>query len=195
MLVFFGLPSRERPGSRLLFLSRQEKLSKRRRPRDPGPCGVPSDALQKMGGSQTRCAQTCAPLIHFLQHITGPARSGSDQKRSLRIALLAQYCGLAVMVDRYRKKNLRTMSADSAMRSEPFIKSASAPGTPQGRCSSGHLSLLTYLWARPKKVSGCRAAPGKLVRRKHSISNQESQESQESIFLTERHYTARWLFY
>src|SRR5450830_1621519 len=79
-----------------------------------------------MGGSQTRCAQTCAPLIHFPQHITGPARSGSNQNRSLRIALLAQYCRLAMMVDRYRKKHLRTMSADSAMRSEPFINSASA---------------------------------------------------------------------
>src|SRR5450830_2094209 len=37
---------------------------------------------------------------------------------SLRIALLAQYCRLAMMVDRYREKNRRTMSADSAMRSE-----------------------------------------------------------------------------
>src|SRR5450830_1144361 len=118
IFVFFGLPSRVRPVSRLLFLSRQEKLSKRRRPHDPGPYGVPSDVPQKMGGSQTRCAQTCAPLIHFPQHITGPARSGSNQNCSLRIALLAQYCGLAVMVDRYRKKNRRTMSADSAMRSE-----------------------------------------------------------------------------
>src|SRR5450830_1564158 len=104
----------------LAFLARQEKLSKRRRPRDPGPYGVPSDAPQKMGGSQTRCAQTCAPLIHFPQHITGRARSGSNQNRSLRIALLAQYCRLAVMVDRYRKKHRRTMSADSAMRSEQF---------------------------------------------------------------------------
>jgi hypothetical protein len=49
-----------------------------------------------------------------------------------------------------------------------------APGTPKGLRPSGRLLLLTFL-GEARKVSGCRATPGKVDQRKNNISNNERE--------------------
>ena len=70
----------------LTFFASPKKVSKERRPRDPGPPGFPVLRSKKWEGKQTRCAQTSFPSFSIFR-IASPAGSKRKfQTGSLRIA-------------------------------------------------------------------------------------------------------------
>ena len=75
----------------LTFLVSPRKVSKRRRPRDPGPSDFPVLRSKKWEGKQTRYAQTSFPSFSIFR-IAAPAGSKRNgQTGSLRIARVLRW--------------------------------------------------------------------------------------------------------
>ena len=76
----------------LTFFVSPKKVSKERRPRDPGPSDFPVLRSKKWEGKQTRCAQTSFPSFSIFR-IASPAGSKRNgQTGSLRIAGRRRRC-------------------------------------------------------------------------------------------------------
>src|SRR5450830_2055294 len=112
----------------LTFLASPRKVSKRRRPQKPGPCGVPSDVQWKMGATHNSLRSDKRHSFS-ISHCTSPAwLPCGPSNGSLRIALDERNC-FAVFSDQFNyspKLVMPPCCASSAMRSEQFCLSAYA---------------------------------------------------------------------
>jgi len=116
--------------------------------------------------------------------ITMPQASHPRQCEASRKKNSAYESPLVTCSNRIKKGNL---SERSEFVSLPDLSTAPT-GTPRsGAANRGRLSLLTF-FGEAKKVSGCRAAPGNVVRRKKNRSYQKPPSALPNPKLTEMSY-------
>src|SRR5450830_148246 len=159
MCVFFGRPSRGRPGSHSLSLVFRPKISKQRKVaatasplRGSRRCGAEADFMN--------CSLRIAWWVFAGLRFFSLQRSTIIAKR--------QYCACSAM-----RRDFTTLPFSALHGWEPR----------RGQDRAVAFFCLAFL-GETRKVSGCRAAPGKVVRRKQNIINQETNDR---CFLTERH--------
>ena len=175
-------------GRLLTFLASPRKVSKRRRPQESLHTKVchPSQAMISRRRKPTRCAQTCLRRCTRLT-ITclGNARWRERQKQQpchftlvrdsvqpKRLCLVF-HCADAVCAGQKMEKEVG-VSERSEFRPLPIFCLAQT-GTPKGQRRRGRLSLLTF-FGEAKKVSGCRATPGKALLHEERTSPTSSHE-------------------